>query len=94
MVPGCLRDAGEAGLGGLEAGHRAHVVEAVEHLVVEHQLGLVLRVGQVVPHVGTLTTQTHAVEIAPLKNIGPHLRRCNNSQIIKTPCLTDNGITG
>ena len=72
MVTRCFRDAGEAGLGGLKAGHGAHVVEAVEDLVVEHQLRLVLRVRQVVPHVRTLTTQTHSIEIAPLKNIRPN----------------------
>lgn len=73
MVPRRLRDAGESRLGGLEACHGAHVVEAVEDLVVEHQLRLVLRVRQVVPHVRTLTTQGHAFEIAPLEDVSPHL---------------------
>ena len=78
MVPRCFGDAREARLGGLEAGHGAHVVEAVEDLVVEHQLRLVLRVGQVVPHVRTLPTQAHPVKITPLKNIGPHLWPCED----------------
>lgn len=56
MVTAGLGDAGETGLGGLQAGHRAHVVEAVEDFVVEHQLGLVLRMGEVVPHVGALSS--------------------------------------
>ena len=73
MVPRCLGDAGESRLGGLEARHGAHVVEAVENLVVEHQLRLVLRVRQVVPHVRALTTQAHTFEITPLKNVSPHL---------------------
>ena len=42
---------GEAGLAGLETGHGALVVEAVEHFVVEHNLCLVLWVGDGVPHV-------------------------------------------
>ena len=73
MVPRRLGDAGESRLGGLEARHGAHVVEAVEHLVVEHQLRLVLRVRQVVPHVRTLTAQGHTFEITPLENVSPHL---------------------
>jgi hypothetical protein len=43
-----LRDDREAGL---EARHGAAVVQAVQHLVVEHDLGLVLGVGDGVPHV-------------------------------------------
>ena len=56
MVARSLGDAREAGLGGLEAGHGAHVVETVEDLVVEHKFRLVLRMRQVVPHVRTLAT--------------------------------------
>ena len=67
LVAGHLRDAGEPRLGGLQRGHGALVVQAVEYLAVVHHLGLVLGVGEDVQHV---LAATHHVEVGPLEDVG------------------------
>ena len=67
LVAGHLRDTGEPGLGGLQGGHGALVVQAVEDLAVVHHLRLVLGVGQDVQHV---LAAAHHVEVRPLEDVG------------------------
>ena len=50
-------------MGGLQRGHRAPVVQAVEDLAVVHHLGLVLRVGQQVEHVWATAEAGHPVKM-------------------------------
>ena len=63
-----LGDRGEAGLTGLQARHGALVVQAVEHFVVVHHLGLMLRVGDSIPHV-LAGARHHLVRIGPLQDV-------------------------
>ena len=48
---------------GLQAGHGAPVVQAVQHLAVVHDLGLVLWVGKIVPHVRGLACERPSVKM-------------------------------
>jgi hypothetical protein len=73
VVGARLGDGGEAGLARLEAGHRAAVVEAVEDLVVEHDLGLVLRVGDGVPHVLAGAAGHDLVVVGPLEDVAANI---------------------
>ena len=82
-----LGDGGEAGLGGLEGGHGALVVQTVEHLAVVHHLGLVLGVGQYVQHV--LPAANH-VEVRPLEDVGG-LVLGHVTALDALPVVTDDG---
>lgn len=64
-----LGDCRESRLAGLETCHGALVVQAVEDLVVEHDLGLVLWVGDGVPHV--LADAYPTLVVGPLQNVAP-----------------------
>ena len=57
-------------MSGLERGHGASVVQTVENLAVEHDLGLVLRVSQHVQHVLTSAQCRAPVKVRPLENVG------------------------
>ena len=87
LVAGHLGDAGEPRLGGLEGGHGALVVQAVEDLAVVHHLGLVLGVGQYVQHV--LAPADH-VEVRPLEDVGG-LVLGDVAALDALPVMTDDG---
>mgnify|MGYP001317379581 CR=1 FL=1 len=98
-----LGDRGEARLAGLQARHGALVVQAVEHLVVVHHLGLVLWVGNGVPHV-LAGARHHLVRVGPLQDVASDalshvtsLHRKKLVNLVKPPfayafCLTKKNI--
>ena len=68
MVTAHLGNGGEAGLTRLETGHGALIVDAVERLVVVHDFGLMLGVGDGVPHV-LASSAYNLVKVGPLQDV-------------------------
>ena len=84
MMAGSLGDTGEARVCGLQAGHGAPVVQAVQHLAVVHDLSLVLWVCEIVPHVRGLPTESAPVKMLTLQYVGAFLDMSENSLDFKT----------